>query len=238
MLIQCPNCGRPGRVPDDAVAIPHRARCPQCHHQFELGTIPAPVPPRYSPASGIEVGPDRRDDGDVLGPGSSSYEHAAITEDFGPAWDRGEAAGLWNDGEDDPPRTGPPARDEHPGKSRRADAAPRSVPPAPAQPRPGVARPGQGPWYGRLLDGWAILLLIWALLIVARALLILQVPGAGPPDAVEAIPSVVAALRLVGGAAGLFLLADLGRNMRHRCLGFESLTRYLRQVSSEPTNCS
>jgi hypothetical protein len=216
MIIQCPNCGWPGRVPDDAVTTPHRARCPECHHWFELGTIPAPVLLRYGPASGLGVGPDGRDDDQGLGPGSSSYEQEAITEDFGPARDRGEAAGPGDDGDDDPLRAGPPDRDEHPDTSRRAVAAPRSIPPAPTQPRPGMARPGQGPWYGRLLDGWAILLLIWAPMIVARALLILLVPGAGPPDAAEAIPAVVAALRLVGGAAGLFLLADLGRNLRHR----------------------
>jgi hypothetical protein len=216
MIIECPNCGWPGRVPDHAVAIPHRARCPECQHWFELGTIPAPGLLRYVPTSEPESGPDRCDEGDGPGPGSSSYEHEAITEDFGPGRDRGEADGPGDGSDHDPLLAGPPDRNGHPFQSRRAVAAPRSIPPAPAQPRPGVARPGQGPWYGRLLDGWAILLLIWALLIVARTLRLLLDPGAGPVNAAETIPSVVAALRLAGGAAGLFLVVDLGRSMRHR----------------------
>ena len=83
MIIQCPNCNWPGRVPDDAVANPHRARCPECNHWFRLRTVPAPVPWQSGPASGFEVGPDLSDDDSEPGPGSSSYEHEAINGSFG-----------------------------------------------------------------------------------------------------------------------------------------------------------
>src|SRR6516165_1522538 len=71
MIIQCPNCQFAGRIPGYAVDSPYNARCPRCRFRFELQAHLA-YPDHEMLAGSEHQG----------GPGSSSYELKAITDDF------------------------------------------------------------------------------------------------------------------------------------------------------------
>src|SRR5208282_6798030 len=71
MIIQCPNCQFSGRIPSYAVDSPYNATCPRCRFRFELHALLAnPV---------VAMLAESEQDS---GPGSSSYELKAITEDL------------------------------------------------------------------------------------------------------------------------------------------------------------
>jgi len=201
MIIQCPNCRFSGRVPSSAVDSPHIARCPKCRFRFELNALLA----------GMDVGMLAESELDS-GPGSSSYELKAITEDLEqpqPAadrldpWGHDQGAVAFNGSGDDR---------VDPARSPISSAAAPWETPAPSLSVSEAAR--AEPWYSRVLQVWGIVLLIWAAMILARSLFLQFVPGSGPTSRSDAVSSVVSVLLLVPGAAALFLLVDLGRCIR------------------------
>jgi hypothetical protein len=91
-------------------------------------------------------------------------------------------------------------------------AAPATLPPAYQQP---VALGSAiDPWYSRVLEAWGVFLLIWAAIIVGRSLLSLLARTDGQAAGNEIVSAVFSVLLLVPGAAGLFLLVDVGRYIR------------------------
>ncbi len=198
MIIQCPNCRFSGRIPSYAVGSHYNATCPRCRFRFELHELLVdPVVGMFA-ESVLESGP-----------GSSSYELKAITEDLEqpqPAADRPDPWGddpraVADDGNGD-------GRVDPAGSGYSAGAAPWETP-APSLSVLEAAR--AEPWYSRVLQVWGIVFLIWAAIIVARSLFLQIVPGNGPTSRSDAVSSVMSVMLLVPGAAFLFLLVDLGR---------------------------
>jgi hypothetical protein len=70
------------------------------------------------------------------------------------------------------------------------------------------------PWYSRVLEAWGVFFLIWATIIVVRSLFFLLARTDGQAAGAEIVSSVFSVLLLVPGAAGLFLLVDVGRYIR------------------------
>jgi hypothetical protein len=217
MIIQCPNCGFPGRVPEHAIGTPHNARCPQCRYRFELDAnlpelslLAAANPNLPSPHALVSNG-----HGD---PASSSYELKAITDDVPDRAGRESAAAVW-DADDDLDILEPaPA-----ASVRRTAANSQSpdgawLPAAPgdgSSPVPTVTAGIMDPWYSQVLQVWGIVFLAWAAILLVRSLYVMVAPTEGHPSwEANIIPTVIAVLLLVPGAAGLFLLVDLGRYIR------------------------
>ena len=218
MIIKCPNCGFSGRIPSYALGSPHSARCPKCAFRFELRAHSLqPVPGMIA----IEVGGNYSLDAPGSDPNSSAYELKAITEDF-------SAANGWDTSEHTPEELAdePPLQASQQiinGNPRATQASDRAIPlpsvsDLQAAPRTGTA----DPWYSRVLQVWAIVLLIWAAVILGRSLFLMFLPGSNGPVAGDSlISTVVSVLLLVPGAAALFLLVDFGRYIRD----LQSLTR-------------
>jgi len=201
MIIQCPSCRFSGRIPSSAVDSPHSARCPKCRFRFELNALFAD--PVVGMLSESEL--DR-------GPGSSSYELKAITEDLEqpqPAADRHDP---WGDEQGAVPSNGSGGDRVDPARSSISTATAPWETPAPSLSVSEAAR--AEPWYSRVLQVWGIVFLIWAAMIVARSLFLQFVPGSGSTSRSDTVFSVVSVLLLVPGAAALFLLVDLGRYIR------------------------
>jgi hypothetical protein len=70
------------------------------------------------------------------------------------------------------------------------------------------------PWYSRVLEAWGVFFLVWATIIVVRSLLFLVAGTDGSAAGNEIGSAVFSVLLLVTGAAGLFLLVDVGRYIR------------------------
>jgi hypothetical protein len=215
MMIQCPNCGFSGKVPKRAFDIPHQARCKRCHHQFDLSRLVDAISPVASPAwiSGI----DSRQADRVFADASlsSSYELKAITDDFGLLKEADDLDDEWADQEQDPYRRAAAKliqASSQPLAPEALPAGPASVVPAYQQPVPlGSAI---DPWYSRVLEAWGVFLLIWAAIIVVRSLLSLLPLTEGQVAGNDIVSAVFSVLLLVPGAAGLFLLVDVGRYIR------------------------
>jgi hypothetical protein len=217
MIIQCPNCGFPGRVPEHAIGTPHNARCPQCRYRFELDAN-LPELSLLAAANPSLPGPHALASNGHGDPASSSYELKAITGDFPDRAGREPAAAVW-DADDDVDFLEP-----DPAASVSRTAANSHSPvgarlPAPAgdgsSPRPTVSAGIMDPWYSQVLQVWGIVFLAWAAILLVRSLYVMVAPTQGHPSwEANIIPTVVAVLLLVPGAAGLFLLVDLGRYIR------------------------
>jgi hypothetical protein len=201
MIIQCPNCQFAGRIPRYALDSPYNATCPRCRFRFELHALLA------DPDIGMLAESEPHG-----GPGSSSYELKAISDDLAQPDPATNQSDPWGD--------------EHSGVSLNwsggngADPA-RSAFPAAAvpwettTPALDVTEPGrEEPWYSRILQVWGIVFLIWAAMIVTHSVLLLLLPGSGATSRIDVVPSVVSVLLLVPGAAAIFLLVDLGRSIR------------------------
>src|SRR5271157_352322 len=201
MIIQCPNCQFSGRIPSYAVAGPHIARCPRCRFRFELHALLA------DPVVGMLAEPEPDS-----GPGSSSYELKAITEDLGQPHSAADRRDPWGEDQEAVPFNGNGDPRVDPARSSFSTAAAVLEVPAPSLAVSEAA--WAEPWYSRVLQVWGIVFLIWAAMIVARSLFLQFVPGSGPTSRSDAVSSVVSVLLLVPGAAALFLLVDLGRYIR------------------------
>lgn len=201
MIIKCPNCLFSGRVPSYAVDSPYNARCPRCRFRFELHTLLADLDVRMLAESEPHSGP-----------GSSSYELKAITDDLGQSDPAANRPDLWGDEQDEGAPDGSNGGRLDPVRSSFPTAAAPWKTPAPA---PAVSDvPGDEPWYSRVLQVWGIVFLMWAAMIVVRSLFLLFFPGSDTTSHSAVVPSVVSVLLLVPGAAALFLLVDLGRYIR------------------------
>ncbi len=199
MIIQCPNCQFSGRIPSHAVDRPHIAKCPKCRFRFELHALLA------DPIVEMLAEPDS-------GPGSSSYELKAISEDFEQPHPAADQADPWGDDPGAVSFNGSGDGRVDPARSSFSTAAAPWETPAPALAVSEAAR--AEPWYSRVLQVWGIVFLIWAAMIAARSLFLQFVPASGPTSRPDAVSSVVSVLLLVPGAAALFLLVDLGRYIR------------------------
>jgi len=202
MIIQCPNCRFSGRIPGYAVDSPHNARCPRCRFRFDLQALLADSVLGMVAESGPEPGP-----------GSSSYELKAITEENGHAPPAADTHDPWQGDEEPDPFDDAglidPARGAYPTATRPV----KTSVPALADSKSSEVRAAE-PWYSRVLQVWGIVFLIWAAMIVARSLFPQFVPVNGAPGGSDVVSSAVSVLLLVPGAAALFLLVDLGRYIR------------------------
>src|SRR5262245_46384641 len=100
MIIQCPNCGFSGRIPEYAIAVPHHARCLKCRHRFELSGRLARIPVEAMSVATRETDALPSDQG-FGDPSSSCYELKAITDEFGPAPEPKNMGDLWGEQEDE-----------------------------------------------------------------------------------------------------------------------------------------
>ena len=210
MIIQCPDCGFSGRIPDSALGTSHLATCPHCRFRFSLhvaSSAPETVPPRASSIS-VEREVFRGD------PGSSSYELKAISEDS-----------ITDDYGGDTLARGSGLSERRLGLPTPVDGKP--IPSGPAEgPKPVVAisslaarEPIVGlevpdPWYAPVLQVWGIVLLIWAAVVLGRDLLGLSPSAELSQGSGQVISTVISVLLLVAGAAGLFVAVDFGRSLR------------------------
>ena len=71
------------------------------------------------------------------------------------------------------------------------------------------------PWYSRVLQAWGIFFLLWGVAILGRSVYHLVTADHFATAGRDIFWSVVSALLLVPGSAGLFLLVDLGRYIRN-----------------------
>jgi hypothetical protein len=207
MIIQCPDCGYAGRIPDSALGGSHLATCPRCRIRFSLHVTPAG--PGGNDPGGLAI-PDE-EEVDQNGPGSSSYELRAISDD------------------DEDTRDG--HSDEFNAEIRRAGSnllalpgpASSDFPEAPTQAagtsfpaalQPVVESEGTDPWYAPILQLWGIVLMVWAALVLGRDLPALFLPSERATSNGQVVWTVISVLLLVAGAAGLFVAVDFGRSLR------------------------
>jgi hypothetical protein len=193
MIIACPNCGVPGRIPSGALGSSLVARCPRCRSRFELG----PMSPRVLWAAADEAGSaDQGSD-----PNASSYELKAI--------------------EGDP--SAPPLQEAGQGPANAAgqhlssgNATILAVATAAASLSgvSGLASCPNEPWYSRVLQAWGVVFLAWAGVLLLRSVYLTATAGGQPGTVTEIVAATIAVVLLVPGAAGLFLLVDLGRYIR------------------------
>jgi hypothetical protein len=214
MIIQCPNCGFSGNVPNRVFEIPHQARCKRCHHRFDLSRLVDAMSPMVSP-SWISVIDPAQAEPAFADASSSSYELKAITDDFGLMKESEDTDDQWPDQGQDPYRRAAAKLIRASSQTIAPEAlhaAPASVAPAYLQPVPlGSAI---DPWYSRVLEAWGVFFLIWATIIVVRSFLLLLARTDGQGAGNEVVSAVFSVLLLVSGAAGLFLLVDVGRYIR------------------------
>jgi hypothetical protein len=214
MFIQCPNCGFSGKVPKRVFEIPHQARCKRCHHHFDLSRFVDALAPVASPARISGMGPAHTDH-TFADASSSSYELKAIADDFGLIKEAVDLDERWPDDEQDAYRRAAAKVIEASSQTMAPEvlaAASASVAPRSQQPMPlGSAF---DPWYSRVLEAWGVFFLIWASIIVVRSLLSLQARIDGQAAGNEIVSAVFSVVLLVPGAAGLFLVVDLGRYIR------------------------
>jgi len=201
MIIQCPNCRFSGRIPSYAMDSPYNATCPRCRFRFELHALLADPAVAMLAESELDTGP-----------GSSSYELKAITEDLEQPQPPVNRRDPWGDDPGAVAYNGNGVDRVDPARSGFSTAAAPWKTPETSLPVPEAAR--AEPWYSRVLQVWGIVFLIWAAMIVARALYLQFVPGSGPTSRSDAVSSVVSVMLLVPGAAALFLLVELGRYIR------------------------
>ncbi len=154
MIIKCPNCQFSGRIPDHALASPHNATCPRCRYRFELHALGGDAENRMFAATDAENGP-----------GSSSYELKAITEDIGHTdedaderWDNDVGAVSLNGVTNGRLSL---THDSAATSTTSSGATAASIPISSA--------PSTEPWYSRVLQAWGIMFLVWAALIVRRS---------------------------------------------------------------------
>jgi hypothetical protein len=201
MIIQCPNCQFAGRIPGYAVDSPYNARCPRCRFRFELHALLA------DPDVGMHAESEPHG-----GPGSSSYELKAITDDLAQPDPATSHSDPWGDEQPAVSFNGSGGNGVDPARSAFPAAA---VPFDATSPSLDVSEPGrEEPWYSRILQVWGIVFLMWAGMIVTHSVLLLLLPGSGTTSRIDVVPSVVSVLLLVPGAATLFLLVELGRYIR------------------------
>src|SRR5271157_2145984 len=143
MIIQCPNCQFSGRIPSYAVAGPHIARCPRCRFRFELNALLADR----------DVGMLAEPEPDS-GPGSSSYELKAITEDLEQPQPVADRRDPWGDDPGAIPSNGSGDDRVDPARSSISTAAAPWETPAPSLSVLEAAR--AEPWYSRVLQVWGI----------------------------------------------------------------------------------
>jgi hypothetical protein len=149
-------------------------------------------------------------------PSSSSYELNAIGGEDASDLEVQEGVDRWDDEEDGYSSN---VRQLRPGRAlpqpvdKLTDPIDAALPPAsPAEAAAGF-RPHE-PWHARLLEGWGVLLLIWAGLIVMQSLYRLRLGEVSGSSGSEVIVAVVSVLLLTAGAGALFLLVDMGRQIR------------------------
>lgn len=183
MKIDCPNCGFSGRVPGYVADAPHHARCPKCRFGFDISDLVARAPALSEPSALTSVSASSP----ALSPSSSSYEIEAL-------------GGVWEDEEEPAPR-------------------PALTPTPPAQPLAAAPEPIRDvqllllDWRVRLLEGWAVGLLVWAVLIGSRAVFATLVRGDELFFSQALIWPVATVVLLVAAAAGLLLALEFGRRL-------------------------
>ena len=109
------------------------------------------------------------------GPGSSSYELKAITEDLEQPHPAADHRDPWGDDPGAVPFNGSGDGRVDPARSSFSTAAAPWETPWPSLAVSEAAR--AEPWYSRVLQVWGIVFLIWAAMIVARSLFLQFVPG-------------------------------------------------------------
>jgi hypothetical protein len=201
MIIQCPNCQFEGRIPRYAVNSRYNAKCPRCRFRFELHARHAELD------IGMLAESEPHD-----GPGSSSYELKAITDDLALTDPLTNHSDPWGDEHSGVSLYGSAGNGTDPARSAfLANAVPWETTSPPLE----VSEPRrEEPWYSRILQVWGIVFLIWAAMIVTYSVLLLLLSGTGATSRTDVVPNVVSVLLLVPGAAALFLLVDLGRYIR------------------------
>ena len=211
MIIQCPQCGFSGRIPNSALGRSQLATCPICRCRFSLrasSSTASPAHPRASAAA------DRPGDD----PNSSSYELRAMTWESDAEDDAFPAEILAGEATHD---TIENSRREHelldvPGETAFQPAelaATTTGPLLSASPGSDVGQRGVEPWYRLLLQIWGVVLLVWATFILGRDLLRTNLSGQGPSGNGDLISTVISVLLLVAGAASLFLAVDYSRSL-------------------------
>ncbi|WP_165232445.1 hypothetical protein [Aquisphaera insulae] len=209
MIIECPKCQFSGRIPSYALETPYNARCPRCRFRFELQTLLSSTPAEALDDPGIDGLESVDGDPRAGDPSSSAYELKAINEDF--AGEESEAADEdeWRDEIRATGAVNGPVAAARRAESEGGDAAVGS------SGFLGASWSATDPWYGRVLQAWAVAFLIWAALILGRSLqwmFTADAESAGPGHLVATVVSVVL---LVPGSAALFLLVDLSRYLRN-----------------------
>jgi hypothetical protein len=210
MIIQCPDCGFSGRIPDSALGTSHLATCPHCRFHFSLhvaSSATAAVPPRVSSTS-VEREAFRGD------PGSSSYELKAISEDSIADDQAGDTLAL-RSGLSERRLALPTPIDQKPMPSGLAEGPePVVAISSLAATEPIVGLEVPDPWYAPVLEVWGIVLLIWAAVVLGRDLSGLSPSAERSQGSGQVISTVISVLLLVAGAAGLFVAVDFGRSLR------------------------
>jgi len=229
MIIQCPNCGFSGRIPRYAITVPHLARCLRCRHQFEPSS-PLTDDPREdlaAPSSGAVFG--GQGGGHGGDPGSSSYELKAIAEDPAIGIEVAGGAVPWDDEDDEAILNGDGLL--LPKGAARPPVA-SGITPLPHLRLASRLKHGpKDPWYSRVLQAWGIFFLLWGATILGRSAYHLVTADHFASAGRDIFWSVVSALLLVPGAAGMFLLVDLGRYIRN----LSDQPQYSSELAEEPS---
>ncbi|WP_165248457.1 hypothetical protein [Paludisphaera soli] len=187
MIIECPNCGFSGRLPDHATLAPHQARCPKCRSRFDVGALAAQA---AEPSGRADLRHDLARP--RLDPSESSYE-------LDPLNDFADAATAWDE----------PWADDDPIEP----AAPRAATPARLVDRVPAWAFRPSVWRIRLFQAWAVLLLLGATIIFARIAIAALTFDDARFFSDELLRPVAAVVLLVTAAALLCLSVDVSRRL-------------------------
>jgi hypothetical protein len=193
MIIECPNCGFSGRLPEHATLAPHQARCPKCRARFDVGDLAARV---AEPSDRADL---RRDLArHRLDPSESSYELDPLLDfaEGAPSWDE-----PWADEDPIEPASPPVAT-----PARLVDRIPAWAL------RPSV-------WRIRLFQAWAVLFLLGATIIFARTAFAALTFDDARFFSEELLRPVAAVVLLVTAAALLCLSVDVSRRLARLTYG-------------------
>lgn len=198
MIIECPQCGFSGRVPDHATLVPHQARCPKCRYRFDIGDPDVQHP---EPVEAVLADPRHDPARPRMDPSDSSYELDPIVVGPDDPWE-----GPWSDGPDQPPGTTADAV--------LATRRPGGRPPAWAVRafRPSTVRI-------RIFQAWAILFLAGAAAIGVRTAVAASRFDDDRFLSWDLLRPVAAIVLLVGAAALLCLSVDVSRRLARLTYG-------------------
>src|SRR5262249_23036603 len=228
MLLQCPNCGRKGNLPDHLALSTHTVRCRRCDVTFLI----SPAPERVR---AVHAGPSRKS--------ASSAQTARRRSGLA----RLDSEGLFSGDDDEPiPGSRDPGDSHYDmtgfydggiGDSDTEVPAFRSTASSADDEQPsGTFEPASSevflttPWHDRFIDGWSRLQFWVALgfgtfsLAVLTFLLVRAVAGGAVIDLsitgliVGCLTAVALILLSVSATVLIVVLADLGRSLRRLAL--------------------